>query len=117
MQTLNPLVSILIPTRNRSDLLEVALQSVKKQTYANFEVLVVDDGSAQCVLDEYTRIWKALDDRFRLLTSRGPEAPATRAAATRNRGLREARGDLVAFLDSDDEWLRADHLEVGVRAL
>lgn len=91
----SPLISIVIPTYNRADLLREALESVYAQTYSNYEVIVVDDGSTDhtdLMLDEYA-------GRARVLRqSRGGISSA------RNAGLRACSGDYVAFLDNDDRW-------------
>jgi glycosyltransferase involved in cell wall biosynthesis len=93
----NPLVSVVVPTYNRADLLKRAVDSVLSQSYENFELLVVDDGST----DDTAALVAGLDDpRLRYL--RQPRNMGV--AAARNRGMREARGSLVAFLDSDDLW-------------
>ena len=95
-----PTVSVVVPAYNREGTLPRTLDSVLAQTFEDFEVLVVDDGSADgtaAVAEAYA----GRDDRVRLL--RQPKNAGVSAA--RNRGLREARGEFVAFLDSDDEWL------------
>jgi O-antigen biosynthesis protein len=92
-----PTVTVIIPTYNRADLLPRALGSVLAQTFTDFEVLVVDDGSidgTDALMTAYT------DSRVRYL--RQPVNAGVSAA--RNRGLRESRGEFIAFLDSDDEW-------------
>jgi len=95
-----PLISVIIPTYNRAGLLKRAVESVLEQSYDNFELLVVDDGST----DETADFVTGLDDpRLRYL--RQPRNMGV--AAARNRGMREARGSLIAFLDSDDAWTRA----------
>ena len=91
-----PTVSVIIPTYNRAHLLPRALESVLAQTFEDLEVLVVDDGST----DGTEAVVTGYDDRVRYL--RQPQNAGVSAA--RNRGLREARGEFVAFLDSDDEW-------------
>lgn len=92
-----PLVSVIIPTHNRCHLLPQAIQSVRDQTYQNFEVLVVDDGS----VDATASVVNAIDDdrvRYCYQTNAG-------RAAARNRGLTLAQGEFVAFLDDDDTFL------------
>jgi glycosyltransferase involved in cell wall biosynthesis len=93
------LVSVLIPTYNRAYCLARAINSALGQTYPRVEVLVVDDGSTdntrKLVESAYGR-----DDRVRYLYQ-----PNAGVSAARNHGLRAARGDYVAFLDSDDVWL------------
>lgn len=92
-----PTVSIVVPTYNRGSLLRRALQSVLRQTFSDFEVLVVDDASSEDisgVLAEFD------DSRVRYLQRnlRGG------GGAARNTGLSHAIGEYIAFLDSDDVW-------------
>lgn len=93
-----PAVSVIVPTYNRAHTLPRALRSVLAQTFDDFEVLVVDDGSVD---DTESVVTSLADSRIRYI--RLPENRGVGAA--RNRGLREARADLAAFLDSDDEWM------------
>jgi glycosyltransferase involved in cell wall biosynthesis len=92
----SPLFSVVIPTYNRAGLLRAALDSVFRQEDADFEVIVVDDGSKEdlsAVAAEYAgRV------TFLRQVNSGP-------AEARNYGARTARGEYVAFLDSDDVWL------------
>lgn len=98
-----PTVSVIVPTYNRATLACRAIRSVLGQTYRDFEVLLVDDAST----DDTESMVQALGDaRIRYL--RQPENRDVSAA--RNRGMRAARGQFIAFLDSDDEWL-PDKLE------
>jgi|ERR1044071_793543 GT2 family glycosyltransferase len=90
-----PLFSVIVPTFNRSELLERALQSVWRQRFDDFEVIVVDDGSTDGTLD-YLR---SLSGPVRVLTQEN-KGPGT----ARNFGVKSALGDYVAFLDSDDVW-------------
>ena len=87
--------SVIIPTYNRQELLRQALDSVWAQTFTDYEVIVVDDGSADGTLDYLN----SLGDRVQVLrqANQGP-------GAARNLGLSIARGDYIAFLDSDDLW-------------
>ncbi|PIE62074.1 MAG: glycosyl transferase [Desulfobacterales bacterium] len=91
----NTMVSVIIPTYNRSHVLKRAVDSVLAQDYSSFEVIVVDDGST--------------DDTPSLLAGYGARIRVLRQAnqgvsAARNLGIRESRGAFVAFLDSDDAW-------------
>src|SRR5262245_3644103 len=87
--------SVVIPTYNRLDLLKRAVSSVWAQTHTGYEIIVADDGSTDGTVE-----WLASQgERVRAITqtNRGP-------GAARNLGTREARGEYVAFLDSDDVW-------------
>jgi len=99
-----PLVSVIIPTYNRADLVRRAVDSVLAQTFSDFELIVVDDGST----DRTQEVLAAVDDRLVLITQ-----PRAGVGAARNRGLRAARSPLIAFLDSDDYW-RPEKLAVQV---
>ena len=103
LEPTQPAVTVIIPTYNRAPLLQRAMHSVLGQSFANLELIVVDDGST----DETDAVIAACGDpRVRHIR----QDPRTGVAAARNRGLREARGEFIAFLDSDDEWA-ADKLE------
>jgi glycosyltransferase involved in cell wall biosynthesis len=103
-----PLVSVVLPTYNRALLLPRAIRSVLNQSYRNLELIVVDDGST----DETERLVHSIeDDRIRYV-SRDNGGPA----AARNAGIEVAAGELIAFQDSDDEWLDGK-LERQVEAL
>ncbi|HUN81519.1 MAG TPA: glycosyltransferase [Phycisphaerae bacterium] len=91
-----PAVSVIIPTHNRATLLVAALDSVAGQTFRDFEVIVVDDGSTE-------PIEEAVGGH--VVRPKVLRQPNLGPAAARNRGIYAARGDLVAFLDSDDLWL------------
>lgn len=93
-----PAVSVVLPTFNRAHCLPRALESVLRQTFEDFEVIVVDD----CSSDETLAYLATIQDpRLRVVrheTNKGP-------SAARNSGIAAARAPLVAFHDSDDEWL------------
>jgi glycosyltransferase involved in cell wall biosynthesis len=108
--------SVIVPTRDRPDLLERALLHIKQQTHGDFEVLVVDDGSADETLACYERVWRGLDERFRLLLRAGTERRGSGPSATRNYGLRHARGRFITFCDDDDYWCDPEHLAIAAGA-
>lgn len=95
-------VSVVIPTYNRPNFLERLLLSVKKQTYHDFEVIVVDDNSVQ--KQEYDRIISHYQLVFPSLTFIRNDKNSG-APYTRNRGIEAAGGSLIALVDDDDEWL------------
>lgn len=97
MTSVGPLVSIVLPTANRRERLGAALSSALAQTYDHLEVIVVDDASASAVDDIVEAV---ADPRARLIR----RSVNGGAAAARNTGLKEARGDLIAFIDDDDRW-------------
>jgi glycosyltransferase involved in cell wall biosynthesis len=94
----NPLVSIIIPTYNRAEYLDRAVQSALSQTYNNIEVIVVDDAST----DNTAQVVRSFESE-KLRYIRNEENIG--APRTRNRGLQEANGEFVNFLDDDDELL------------
>jgi hypothetical protein len=101
-------VSIVIPLYNKAPYVRRALDSIRAQTFSDFEVIVVDDGST----DEGARIIESYPDaRFRLVTQ-----PNAGPGPARNRGMAEAQGEFIAFLDADDEWL-PDYLSESLRLL
>lgn len=99
-----PLVSVIIPTYNRWPILCEAIESVLKQGYQGFELIVVDDGSEDGTADKLRRY----NPRLRLFSQ-----PRRGVAAARNLGVRWANGKYLAFLDSDDLWM-PKKLEVQV---
>jgi glycosyltransferase involved in cell wall biosynthesis len=90
-----PSISVIIPSYNRAAQVPAAVRSVLAQTHAPAEVLVIDDGST----DSTSEALAPLMDRIRYIRT-----PNGGASAARNRGIHEATGDWIAFLDSDDTW-------------
>jgi hypothetical protein len=98
-----PLISVILPTRDRREILPRALESLNQQAYGSWEALIVDDGSR----DETSRYLKSLNDnRFRIFGCDGRGA-----CAARNIALRHARGEIIAYLDDDNmmhpNWLKS----------
>lgn len=100
-----PLVSVVIPAYNRADLLARALRSVRAQAYPVIETIVVDDGST----DSTPQVVRAFEGSGTMRIVYLRHAERRNGGAARNSGILAARGDYIAFLDSDDEWL-PDHL-------
>ncbi len=102
-------VSVVIPVMNGEKVIDRALDSVFAQTFVNFEIIVVDDGST----DQTAKlVSQRVDNRLTLLK----HADNQGAAAARNTAIAAARGIWIAFLDSDDTW-RKDKLERQIEAL
>lgn len=105
----SPRVSVVLPTYERGEVVGEAVESVLSQTYADLELLVIDDGSTDgtsAVIEGFD------DDRVRYHhreTRRG-------VSAARNAGIAAARGEIVAFVDSDDRW-RAEKLQRQIARL
>jgi len=102
-ESVSPTVSVVIPAYNAADTIGAALASVLRQTFMDFEILVVDDASTDHTIDVARSVIAQMQDRGRhrilaLDVNRGP-------AAARNRGISDARGKWLAFLDADDEWM------------
>jgi glycosyltransferase involved in cell wall biosynthesis len=95
----NPTVSVIIPTFNRANLIEKAIKSVLKQTYQDFEIIVVDDGS----IDNTEEIIRGFKDKRVKYIKKYKKNRGISVA--RNIGIKVARGKYIALLDSDDEWL------------
>jgi len=95
----NHLISIVIPTHNRSDLLQRAIDSVLLQTYKNIEIIIVDDGS----VDDTKELVQSYMDKHKNITYIKHEK-ALGGNVARNSGIRVAKGEFIAGLDDDDEF-------------
>ncbi len=93
-----PTVSVVIPTYNRANLVDKSILSVLNQTYDNFELIIVDDGSTDNTADVVNSF---NDERIRYILHEKNKG----VAAARNTGIKFSIGDLISFLDDDDEWL------------
>lgn len=93
---MNPLISVIIPTYNCGKYIREALEGVFNQTYKNYEVLVIDDGST----DNTKEVLKEYEQKIKYFYQENKGL-----SITRNRGIKEAQGELIALLDSDDIWL------------
>lgn len=109
LQQEDVLVSIVMPTYNRADILMGAIRSVIRQTYGNWELIIVDDAST----DSTAQVVSSFADN-RIKYHRLPENSGVSAA--RNVGIEKARGAFIAFLDSDDEYL-PERLEENLKVM
>ena len=101
------LVSVIIPTYNRKNLLDISINSVLNQTYQNFEIIIVDDNSNDGT-DDYIK--KINHDKIQYIKNK----ESMYAPTSRNIGILHSKGDLISFLDDDDEWY-SDKLEKQVK--
>jgi glycosyltransferase involved in cell wall biosynthesis len=108
MNSKSPKFSVIIPTYNRKDKLKKAIESVKAQTFSNYEIFVVDDAS-----EDGTSAWVSKNypdiNLIALVENKG-------AAGARNEAIKQAQGEYIAFLDSDDQWL-PHYLEAHIEVL
>lgn len=98
------MISIIVPVYNVASFLDQCIQSIVSQSYSDFECILVDDGStdgSELICDK----WKIKDRRIKVIhqTNQG-------VSSARNRGIKEAKGDYIAFIDSDD-WVENRYLE------
>lgn len=96
------MISVVIPLYNKKQYIKNTIKSVLNQSFQDFEVIIVDDGSTDGSAQEAEKI---VDDRIRLIRQDNAGV-----SAARNRGIQEAKYDLIAFLDADDEW-KQEYLE------
>ena len=97
MTTSSNLVSVILPAYNAESTILEAVDSVLSQTDVELELIVVNDGSTDSTLEMLSAL---SDPRLTILSGSN-----TGPAAARNRGIKRARGDLIAFIDADDIWL------------
>lgn len=90
------MISVVIPLYNKEKSIASTLQTVLNQTFTDYEIVIVNDGSTD---NSVIEVEKVQDDRIRLIHQQNAGV-----SAARNRGIEEAKGELIAFLDADDEW-------------
>lgn len=112
-----PLVSIIMPVYNAGKTLKKSLASLKGQTYKSLELLLIDDGSTDSsllLLNDFKKSIERLETAIevRVLSNDGNQG----VAATRNRGIKESKGDYIYYVDADD-WIDEDAIEKMVEAI
>ena len=106
-------VSVIMPTYNREDIIERAIDSVLSQTFTNYELIVIDDGSKDSTEELITTKYTAQINSGKIKYIKQKNGGVSSA---RNKGLSEARGSIIAYLDSDNYWLDT-YLEKMVSSL
>lgn len=101
LKSVTPLVSVIIPVYNGSKYILTAINSVIRQTYSNYEIIVIDDGSTDNTRQQLKKYQSQITYIFQ--ENQG-------SAAARNVGIHLSKGELVAFLDSDDFWAMPEKL-------
>ena len=101
---LRPFFSVVIPVYNKGPHIHRSIISLLNQTFQDFEVILINDASTDNSIEE---INKFKDKRIRVFQR---NEPGPGGYAARNLGIKEAKGEWIAFLDADDEWM-TDHLE------
>ena len=98
-----PLISVIVPAYNVEKYIKTCLNSLINQTYSNFEIIVVNDGSTDQT-EEILRSYQS-NPKFRIYSQKNGGL-----SAARNRGIKLVNGELVCFIDSDDS-VKSDYLE------
>ena len=95
------LVSIIIPFFNEDEYFESCINSILKQTYSNYEIIIVDDGSEKKFKDKLARYLNLYPNLIKIITHDTNKG----VSSARNSGISVAQGEYIAFIDSDDEWM------------
>lgn len=104
------MISVIIPAFNAASCLEQCIDSILKQTYTNFEIIVIDDGSTDDT-QNICKKYESIDSRIRYIYQKNAGV-----SAARNRGIENAKGDWVAFVDADDS-VESQYLEYMIKAV
>ncbi len=108
IEMFNKLISVIVPLYNKEHHILRAINSIYSQTYKNIEVLIIDDGST----DNSANVVKAINKDNLYLIRQDNKG----VSAARNSGIKRSQGEIIAFLDADDEW-RTDFLETIIRLI
>ncbi len=106
----SPFFSIVISTCNRPGLLQRCLERIDNQHFENYEVIVINNGSATHFDEEYRQVEQHFDTRFRFYNLNNELAAGFGPAHSRNLGIEAACGEYIAFCDDDDEWIDDNYL-------
>lgn len=103
-----PLISIVIPLYNKQSSIGRTIESILRQTYSNYEIIIIDDGSTDGSLEI---VKKYADSHIGIINQENAGV-----SVARNRGVKESKGEFISFLDADDEW-KEDYLELQVKMI
>jgi len=112
-----PFFSIIVPTRNRGSELQTCLDAIYQQTFTNYHVLILDDGSSSAIRQQHKQLLKNYDDRFQWHEINAADSLGSGPAVVRNIGIEKSQGEYLAFCDDDDCWHRDDHLTTAAKSL
>lgn len=110
---MNPIVSIILPTYNRSNYLERAIKSVLDQSFQEWELIIVDDASTDDTF-KVLKKWQEKDGRIKVLRNEKNNYSANGISKNLNNGIHVANGKYIARLDDDDYWCHKDKLKMQV---
>ncbi len=113
----NPFFSIVISTCNRPDLLNRCLTRISEQTFNDYEVIIINNGTRLNLKEKYKKLEEIFDKRFTFYDLNNELSTGFGPAQSRNLGIDEASGKYVAFCDDDDEWIDSDYLSDVVNYL
>jgi len=116
LRSSNIFFSVLIPSRNRADQLDIAIMSILNQTYDNYEIIVLNDGSNGIQHKHYLFLEQKYVNRVKFIHLDCVSAPHGKSRGL-NTGISLATGDYICFLDDDDYWIYADHLKIVNEAI
>jgi glycosyltransferase involved in cell wall biosynthesis len=112
-----PIISVVVPTRNRPELLLDCLKGIAEQSFHDYEVIIVDDGSTSDERGKYETIIEGFGERFRLHKHNPDGSSGAGPSIIRNVGIQQGQGKYIAFCDDDDFWCNEQYLETAVSAL
>ena len=112
-----PFISVVVPTRNRIDWLRRCLGGIKEQDFPDYEVVVVDDGSTDDVIEAYQKMMMEFGSQYHLVRANMDESRRLGPSVVRNIGIDRSQGEYIAFCDDDDYWCSGDLLTTAAKSL
>ena len=117
MSEQKPFISVVVPTRNRVDWLRRCLDGIKEQDFPDYEVVVVDDGSTDEVIEAYQKMMVEFGAQYHLVRANRDESRRLGPSVVRNIGIDRSQGEYIAFCDDDDYWCAGDLLSIAANSL